>query len=146
MWLAFQKAIDDWCDIPELDDENRGPALRNRVEGDAAIYKGILDRDLLKAKRMVLRISVDLETFLCEESVNFVLCRFQHFVNLRRASSDLMKWMSRFQIHLMQTLEEKHGETRATPSQIKQIMKRECVQKESLLQKGVSNPKSYCCQ
>ena len=79
LWLAFQKAIDDWCDIPELDDENRGPALRNRVEGDAAIYKGILDRDLLKAKRMVLRISVDLETFLCEESVNFVLCRFQHF-------------------------------------------------------------------
>ena len=49
-WFACEDAIDDWCDITELDDEKRGPALRNRLEGDAAIYKKILDRDALKNK------------------------------------------------------------------------------------------------
>ena len=49
-WFAYENAIDDWCDITELDDEKRGPALRNRLERDAAIYKKILDRDALKNK------------------------------------------------------------------------------------------------
>ena len=49
-WFTFEDAIDDWCDIPELDEEKRAPALRNRLEGDATIYKNILDRDALKNK------------------------------------------------------------------------------------------------
>ena len=49
-WFAYEDAIDDWCDITELDDEKRGPALHYRLEGDAAIYKKILDRDALKKK------------------------------------------------------------------------------------------------
>ena len=47
-WFAYEDAIDDWCDITELDNEKRGPALRNRLEGEAAIHKRLLDRDLLK--------------------------------------------------------------------------------------------------
>ena len=47
-WLAYEDAIDDWCDITELDNEKRGPALRNRLEGEAAIHKRLLDRDRLK--------------------------------------------------------------------------------------------------
>ena len=31
-FLAFQDAIDDWCDITELEPEKCGPALRNRFE------------------------------------------------------------------------------------------------------------------
>ena len=38
-FFSFQDAIDDWCDITELEAERRGPALRNRLEGDAAQYK-----------------------------------------------------------------------------------------------------------
>ena len=45
---AFEDAIDDWCDITELEAEKRGPALRNRLEGDAAQYKRLFDRDLLR--------------------------------------------------------------------------------------------------
>ena len=48
--FAYEDAIDDWCDITELDDEKIGPALRNRLEGDAAMHKNILDRDSLKNK------------------------------------------------------------------------------------------------
>ena len=50
-WFAFEDAIDNWCDITELDDDRRGPAFRNRLEGDATIYKKILDRDQLKSKK-----------------------------------------------------------------------------------------------
>ena len=47
-WFAYEYAIDDWCDITELDADKRGPALRNRLEGEAAIHKRLLDRDRLK--------------------------------------------------------------------------------------------------
>ena len=45
-WFSYEDAIDDWCDITELEDEKRGPALRNRLEGEAAVYKRVLDRDI----------------------------------------------------------------------------------------------------
>ena len=35
--------VDDWCDITELEPEKRGPALRNRLEGEAQQYKRLLD-------------------------------------------------------------------------------------------------------
>ena len=47
-FFAFEDAIDDWCDITELEAERRGPALGNRLDGDAAQYKRLLDRELLK--------------------------------------------------------------------------------------------------
>ena len=47
-WFAYEEAIDDWVDIAELDPEKRGPALRNRLEGEAAVYKPLLDRDQLR--------------------------------------------------------------------------------------------------
>ena len=107
-WFAYEDAIDDWCDITELDDEKRGPALRNRLEGDA---KTILDRDALKYKEEgVLYFKRTLRPFFVKGSVNVFLYRFQQFMNLRRDSSDLMKWMSRFQIQLKR-LEEAWGDT-----------------------------------
>ena len=47
-WFAYEEAIDDWCDVTELDAEKRGPALRNRLEGDASVYRTLLDRELLR--------------------------------------------------------------------------------------------------
>ena len=110
-WFAYEDAIDDWCDITELDYEKRGPALRNRLEGGAAIYKKILDRDALKNKdEGVLYFKRTLRPFFVKGRVNAFLYRFQQFMNLRRGSSDLMKWMSRFQIQLKR-LEEAWGDT-----------------------------------
>ena len=40
--------VDDWCDITELEPEKRGPALRNRLEGEAQQYRKLLDRELLR--------------------------------------------------------------------------------------------------
>ena len=47
-FFAFEDALDDWCDITELEAKKRGPALRNRLVGDAAQYKRLLDRELLR--------------------------------------------------------------------------------------------------
>ena len=46
-FFAFEDTIDDWCDITELEPEKRGPALRNRLEGEASQYKRLLNRELL---------------------------------------------------------------------------------------------------
>ena len=46
-FFAFEDAINDWRDITELEPEKRGPALRNRLEGEAQQYKRLLDRDRL---------------------------------------------------------------------------------------------------
>lgn len=47
-WFQFEELVDDWVDITELDAEKRGPALRNRLEGDAAVYKPLLDWEALR--------------------------------------------------------------------------------------------------
>ena len=35
-WFAYEEAIDDWLDITTLDEDTRGPALKNRLIGSAA--------------------------------------------------------------------------------------------------------------
>ena len=47
-WFSYEEAIDDWVDITTLDPEKQGPSLKNRLVGDAAVYKPLLDRDLLR--------------------------------------------------------------------------------------------------
>ena len=47
-WFAYEEAIDDWTDLTTLEADKRGPALKNRLVGDAAVYKPLLDRELLK--------------------------------------------------------------------------------------------------
>ena len=47
-WFAFEDASDDWCDITELESEKWGPALRNRLEGKASVFKRLLDREELR--------------------------------------------------------------------------------------------------
>ena len=47
-WFTYEEAIDDWLDVSVLPDEKLGPSLRNRLYGEAAIYKPYLDRQRLK--------------------------------------------------------------------------------------------------
>ncbi len=47
-WFAYEEAIDDWCDITEISKEKQAPALRNWLEGEAAIYKPLLNRERLR--------------------------------------------------------------------------------------------------
>ena len=93
-WLAFEDAIDDWCDITELESEKWGPALRKRLEGKASVYKRLLDRDELRQPN---GRGVDyFKRTLRPHSVKGY--RFMRFMKNNRGNGDLMKWMTRFQI------------------------------------------------
>ena len=47
-WFAFKESIDDWCDTTELESEKWGPGIGNRLEGEASVFKRLLDRDELR--------------------------------------------------------------------------------------------------
>ena len=42
-WFSFEDAVLDWLDITELDAAKQGPARRNYLKGEAAVYKSLLD-------------------------------------------------------------------------------------------------------
>ena len=68
-------------DITELEPEKQGPALRNRLEGEAAIHKRLLDRELF-----------------VKGASNVFLHRFQQFMTLHRGSGDMLRWITRLQL------------------------------------------------
>ena len=47
-WFNFEELVYDWEDNSLLESRLRGPALKNRLFGEAAIYKPMLDRESLK--------------------------------------------------------------------------------------------------
>ena len=47
-WFSYEEAVDDWVDITTLDADKLGPSLKNRLIGDAAVYKPLLDRERLR--------------------------------------------------------------------------------------------------
>ena len=46
--FTYEELTDDWLDLTVLEAEKRAPALKNRLVGDAEMYKGRLDREHLK--------------------------------------------------------------------------------------------------
>ena len=98
-FFAFEDAIDDWCDITELEPEKRGPALRNRLEGNALQYKRLLDRDLLRDPyEGVAYFKRFLRPHFIKGAQNVFLYRFMQFMKFNRRTMDLQKWMTRFQL------------------------------------------------
>ena len=98
-FFAFEDAIDDWCDITELEAEKRGPALRNRPEGDASQYKRLLDRDLLRdPNEGVNYFKRFLRPTFIKGAQTVFLYRFMQFMKHNRGTMDLQRWMTRFQL------------------------------------------------
>ena len=99
-WFAFEDAIDDWCDITELEAEKWGPALRNRLEGEASVYKRLLDREQLREPngRGVEYFKRTLRPHFVKGAETVFLYRFMRFMKNNRGNAELMKWMTRFQI------------------------------------------------
>ena len=98
-WFAYEDAIDDWVDITELEPEKQGPALRNRLESEAAIHKRLLDRDKLKDKvNGVQYFKSYLRPLFVKGASNVFLYRFQQFMTLHRGSGDMLRWITRFQL------------------------------------------------
>ena len=110
-WFAYEDAIDDWCDITELDNDKRGPALRNRLEGEAAIHKRLLDRERLKdPNNGVKYFKSFLRPLFVKGAANVFLYRFQQFMNLHRGNGDMLRWITRFQLSI-QRMQEAWNDT-----------------------------------
>ena len=98
-WFAFEDAIDDWCDITELEAEKWGPALRNRLEGEASVFKRLLDREELRQPNgREEYFKRTLRPHFVKGAQTVFLYRFMRVMKNNRGNGDLMKWMTRFQI------------------------------------------------
>ena len=49
-WFKYEELIEDWLDAAVLDTSKQGPALKNRLRGNADKYRGLLNRDALRTK------------------------------------------------------------------------------------------------
>ena len=58
-WFSYEEAVDDWVDITTLEQQKLGPSLKHRLVGDAAVYKPLLDRDLLRDPNNGVRYFTD---------------------------------------------------------------------------------------
>ena len=47
-WFTYEEQIDEWVDMTTLPRDKIGPNLRNRLSGQAAVYKPMLDPERLK--------------------------------------------------------------------------------------------------
>ena len=75
------------------------PALRNRLEGEAAIHKRLLDRDRLKDPiNGVKYFKSFLRPLFVKGAANVFLYRFQQFMNMHRGNGDMLRWITRFQL------------------------------------------------
>ena len=98
-FCAFEDAIDDWCDITELEPEKRGPALRNRLEGEEQQYKRLLDREMLRDPNDgVNYFKRFLRPHFIKGAQNVFLYCFMQFMEYNRGTMDLQKCMTRFQL------------------------------------------------
>ena len=98
-WMAFEEMVLDWEDITVLDREKRGPALKGRLNGEAAIFKPMLEREKLKRADGVDYFLSTLRPEFVKGAQAIFLYRFFGFLRLRRGRMDITRWIARFQLH-----------------------------------------------
>ena len=49
-WFKYEELIDDWLTLTQPESGKRGPALKNRLVGDASMYKRFLDQEPLRSE------------------------------------------------------------------------------------------------
>ena len=97
-WFAYEEAIDDWTDVTELDAQKQGPALKNRLDGEAAVYKPLLDRDLLRGPDGVAYFKATLRPHFVKGNQAVWLWRFFQVFKSARGNQDFLRWIARFQV------------------------------------------------
>ena len=95
-WFQHEEAIDEWCDVTKLEESKRGPALRNQLEGQASLYKHLLDREKLKDEDTGVEYvkKVIREPFVKGANSVF-LWRFLQIFRHRRGAMDMSRWLTR---------------------------------------------------
>ena len=86
-WLKYEELIFDWLDPTVIGAEKRGPALKNRLVGDAEMYKGQLDRELLRA---IDGVNVETPT----SSKELRVCSSGDFIISPKEEEETSRWSS----------------------------------------------------
>ena len=101
-WFAFEQLVQHWEDSCILDETKRGPALRNRLCGEAAIYQ---DNTFLNRERLKEGDGKGVQYFLDTLRPEFVkgvqnifLYRLFAFMRLRRGRSEITKWLPTYEL------------------------------------------------
>ena len=99
-WFKYEDLIDDRLDLTVLEAEKRGPALKNRLVGDAEMYKGLLDREHLKTADGVKYFRDTLRHHFIEGAQSVFLWRWIKFNRSRRGNIEMVKWVGKFSLLL----------------------------------------------
>ena len=98
-WFAYEEAIDDWLDITTLPGEKQGPSLKNRLYGDASLYKPLLDRDLLNDPATgVAYFKTAMRPHFVKGNQSVFLWRFYQFLRCYRGQMDMLRWIGRLSV------------------------------------------------
>ena len=98
-WFAYEEAIADWIDVCTVDPEARGPSLRNRLQGEAAVYKPLLDREILRDPVQGVRyFTEEMRKHFVKGAQSVFLWRFLIYMRVTRGGMDFLKWIARFQV------------------------------------------------
>ncbi len=98
-WFSYEEQIDEWVDITELPPERMAPALRSRLEGDAAIYKPLLDRNLLRdPQNGVDYFKATMRPHFVKGNQSVFMWRFFQFMRASRGNQDMLRWIGRYSV------------------------------------------------
>ncbi len=95
-WFVYEKAVQDWLDLTDLDRERRGPALRARLQGSALIYKDLFERERLRDPERGVSYFLDtLRPHFLKGATHIFLARLTDFFKMRRGHQDFATWSMR---------------------------------------------------
>ena len=78
----------------------RGPALKNRLVGDAEMHKRLLDRESLRAEDGVKFFSETLRPHFIQGAQSFSSRDFCQYTRARRGNIEMIKWIGKLSLHL----------------------------------------------
>ena len=81
-----------------LEAEKRGPALKNRLVGDAETYKGLLDRESLRTADGGKYFRDTLRPHFIKGAQSVFLWRFYQFTRARRGNIEMVNWTGKFSL------------------------------------------------
>ena len=87
-------------DLTVLEAGKRDPALKNRLVGDAEMYKGLLDREHLMTSDGVKYFRDTLRPHLIKGAQSVFLCRFYQFTRARRGNIEMVQWIGKVSLLL----------------------------------------------
>ena len=96
-WFAYEELVYDWEDSCILDKDKRGPALKNRLCDEAAVYKPMLDREKLKSENNGADYFLNtMRPHFVKGVQNVFLYRLFQFMQLRRGRLEINRWIAKY--------------------------------------------------